>query len=1549
MNGIALNIFSVLCDQEQVEAARKGLDQAKEEGLKLHASSDDDDNDFLSSSTSVEPAQPVAIRRGRKPKDKDKIVTSTRTSGRLRGASPEIEPESTTPKEVPERLRLRGRGAAVSNSPSRSDILKSSSSTSKSSKASSPARDNQSTKTRTLSNRSHTSPVPSPPTVSPSGGKQHFIVGSETKSPKASIEPKDVQAEGRPSESSPASTSSVDHHLKDDESKDHSAMFPPSTGIRSPRKRQSADGEVLRGLVEDSPSAKVLRKLPGRLVTVVEEKEPKKRRRRGSGTGGMGSSEDTAVEETLAGSGDEPNHNNSNTSPSDDGKAKEALNKSPQSQNTTPKSLVHPPPVRAYPPYSPPHLSPDMPVLRNLPVRRRLETESRMAAQLGEQQHLGRGRGATLKKTDASKDATSTSTESGVLTPLKRKRGRPPKAVLKLPESDNTLTSRPQVTSPSEEENPSPSSKPKKGRLSVSDNVSEEQSSKCIDSAAGSDVIKMDHGKQLPEIPKADPLSLIQASESTTANQTDNKIQGSPVSATDFKKTLESTTKETEDLISVSEPPDKTSSNQIQPASFPSSNTTSAQVSATPSTSVTLPDTAALTTTSPLPTVSTGLSCPPAVEPKPFTSAVHVDPKTADCTAVKTELEAAKTRTVSTSVASAPPTETLKVSPPAASVPDPIVMSSTAGVVSGATNKVSAPSTISATGEVLTQVTEQTVNIVAETSIPAVITSNPEESSARPSTNVAFTETITASAVETVQACPSPNLVNTVLKGQQTVSDSSLTPVSAEFTSSVDTVPSCLVQTGPDTNIPSKQLQKLPEQTKTEDTAAVSSPVQSVYCIPPQMCAQNVDTTEAKLDNVISSTASTDLVTVEEKSNNTVTSPEKTFDTSSRINTNADATQDVHVTTTPSSEMLPTSSSTTAVETSHVSITTPSSASVTTTTGASTKTESFISSLSQNSAGHGASLEVPEFAQNKSSSKMPISAPSNVSWYKPSTESVQEESASKSDINPKEIQTGTLETNTRTNEEGEEDEDNANKQEKTKSIPKRRRLESSSVTKQVESEKEEEGECSRSKTNLQEEAELSEAEETIEDQSLPKHKRSLSRQSSQESTCSSSPSSGASTSALTRHSHHKRTYENRHPVKKRRTEVSTEAASEKKMKEDKEEGSKTALSSSSSSQKRRSRSSSSSSDSDDSKGKKEHLFTRSAKQRKVQDQEKERGNARSGKKPASSTDRHASSRANASTGGESGSDTSSVRVTRKSSGSRSSQDGKCQLKSSPPAPVEPEVLGKRCSALNAAAKLLAMKGRVDTPGHTPRKDSATKSAGTTPASSSFPDKNQKPKNKSVPASSQINSVTNNKGPDTKPLTTTTQSSRSPSRSTRQCPGSLVPPLDLEFKRSRSEKKERGTRKMSRSKEGEADAQSSSRGHSACSSMSSDGEADVGRRSSRSRSSSNSSQRTRSISSRVMEHKESGSLATSSGSERDTDRSSDRAKSKDKRERQGQKMDSGKGRKRSLRLSQELTNSSGTEGTPDRVLRSVAALAAVQARSPAASTRSSSSQLHRNKT
>ena len=429
--------------------------------------------------------------------------------------------------------------------------------------------------------------------------------------------------------------------------------------------------------------------------------------------------------------------------------------------------------------------------------------------------------------------------------------------------------------------------------------------------------------------------------------------------------------------------------------------------------------------------------------------------------------------------------------------------------------------------------------------------------------------------------------------------------------------------------------------------------------------------------------------------------------------------------------------------------------------------------------------------------------------------------------------------------------------------------------------------------------------------SLPK--RSLSRQSSRDSARSSSPSSGCSTATLTRQAHHRKTYENRHPAKKRRVDASPEPG--KKQQQQQKEvkaraGGERGKKHTAASQRRHSRSPSSSSDSDRSEERKEHRLTRSAK-RGLQD----RG-VREGNRPRKRTTR-SSERRNAavSTGGESGSDASSVRTTGK--------QGKPQANSCPSAPLEPEVLGKRCSALNAAAKLLAMKGRVDTPGHTLRKD--PKAAGSSPAT------DKKPKCKSVPASPQTNSVntSNNRAGGSKP-STTSQSGRA-SRSTRRCPGSLLPPLEgTEYKRSRGKKE---------GKEGE-----SSRGHSACSSGSSDGEGGGGR-SSQSRSSSGSSRRSPSLSSQSTGPRGSRSRAASSGSERErsSERRSTRRDRKDRGSRTGEgRRESRRSSRRSHKLSQEVSSSSGAEGTPDRVLRSVAALAAVHARSPAASTRSSAS-------
>uniref|UniRef100_A0A8C9WU67 Snf2-related CREBBP activator protein n=1 Tax=Scleropages formosus TaxID=113540 RepID=A0A8C9WU67_SCLFO len=191
--------------EEQVEAARKGLDQAKEEGLKLPTPSDNEDEEFLLSPGDSLPV--TAVRRPRKHKEKG--APSTRVSGRLRGAvvTPDMDLtqlELTTKKDAKLEESLSA-GSEVGN------ICK-------------------------------------------------------------------IQSDSTQRQNSDSVTPTKDQ----DEQIQKSLKSPNSVQpalARSPRKRQSADGEVLSSHTDDSPSAKVLRKLPGRLVTVVEDKEPRRKKR----------------------------------------------------------------------------------------------------------------------------------------------------------------------------------------------------------------------------------------------------------------------------------------------------------------------------------------------------------------------------------------------------------------------------------------------------------------------------------------------------------------------------------------------------------------------------------------------------------------------------------------------------------------------------------------------------------------------------------------------------------------------------------------------------------------------------------------------------------------------------------------------------------------------------------------------------------------------------------------------------------------------------------------------------------------------------------------------------------------------------------------------------------------------------------------------------------------------------------------------------------------------------------------------------------------------
>lgn len=405
-------------------------------------------------------------------------------------------------------------------------------------------------------------------------------------------------------------------------------------------------------------------------------------------------------------------------------------------------------------------------------------------------------------------------------------------------------------------------------------------------------------------------------------------------------------------------------------------------------------------------------------------------------------------------------------------------------------------------------------------------------------------------------------------------------------------------------------------------------------------------------------------------------------------------------------------------------------------------------------------------------------------------------------------------------------------------------------------------------------------------------KRSISRQSSQESIRSSSPSSVSSSG--TRSSQSKKAGESRRPAKKKREDIKSE-------KEKTEEES----------DKKHQSNSSSSSDSEDSNSI-TRCLTRSA-QKKLEKDGMIAKNDESSKRQRGRSDKKG--KTTNTTEGESSGETCS-RVTRKSAGPQPN------TLASP----EPEVLGKRCSALNAAAKLLAMRGRgPDTP--SPRSKTAAQQSK--PLST---EKSSKPKGKTGRDSPKMSNSKAGSGRQTPNQSTESPQSSSSARSTRQRPGSLVPPLETE--RVKKEEKKKADQK----EEGEDENREtrSSEGHSACSSISSD----RGAGSSRSRSSSNSSQRTHSLSSQSTEATRSRSRAASSGSDTERGKSIRRKRDGGRESRK---------EKRSQKQDRPELSAGSSDGTPDRVLRSVAALAAAQARTPASNTRSSSTQNRHSKT
>ncbi|XP_030195766.1 helicase SRCAP isoform X2 [Gadus morhua] len=1816
--------------EEQVEAARKGLDQAKEEGLKHNASSDDDAS---SPPASAETPAVTPARRGRKPKDKS--ATSTRTSGRLRGASPEPEPSPPpAPREVPERPRsgLRGRppskdsaaaaaaaAAAASPpststaSPTRADPNTKSPASSKHAKDSSPTR--EPTKGRTL-NRAVSGPVPSPAPSSPAKGRPQTDgptegqrsaapeprgkeerpeeqvttereepcskekqankekVASEEKEKVASEEEKGASKEEKVAskekekeektgtkersmtEVSPLeSNCPVDHQMysarEDTTHMDALGPIPVSSSSRSPRKRQSADGEVLKGLSEDSPSAKVLRKLPGRLVTVVTDKEPRKRRRRASGTGGHGSSEEAAEEQT-GGSASEPGRDAAPQSP-------ESKPKGPPGKDMDHGPALPTPQPRGYHPYSPPHASPDMPVLRNLPVRRRLETESRMAAQLSEQQHqLGRGRGAGApRKTDtppgrdpaAAAAGTAPSENSVAATPVKRKRGRPPKT----PPSP-LVQPLPPPPPPKAEASPTISPKRRRGRPRkdaslVADitgqkpnnktTASPDPGSKTAAQKPGSSQVQSPPAKPLPAppvktvvypskaslpskpLPSPPVVGPIKASMPSKPLPTPpaQSVVGPSQASLPSKPLPPPTVKTVDGPSQASKPlPTPPAETVVGPsqASLPSKplppptvktvdgpSQASKPLPTPPAETVVGPSKASLPSkplppppvqivvcpsqaslpSKPLPpppiqivvgpsqaSLPSKLLPPPPLQivvgpsqaslpskplpPPPIQ--IVVGPSQASLPSKPLSTAPVET-VVGPSQASLPSklekTDTMNTSGPAASVlqPSPIYPSpreqnpkpsptnlsgpvaeparlpvfappppsstppasdliTTTAVPATVPNITTASAAIPAAKQALTAPTPSEVNGGSTTiktsppiekSMPVSTTSSSSTTASTPAprplhatpsdvTSVEVTSDAAAVSAPPTKGCVTLSKTNcSALPACQSTFVKNMAPSSAQpsatptppsgSTTSTSTHPimETATSTAPPTEGPASAVMTSATTTTTtttssptsgtSHTAAKSSAVEKAIAIAPSLSTVNQVTepagptttvpeepitnyppkktteeaaTAAPLTTLTQATSLAEPVMVNSPASSTVSRHTNitTQATSAKTTTPPPSSKGVEeaeqrpggtlststtVAATPQGTSSPVaaqaplksasaSSSSTAEPTTVAMPTevspntqdTPATAAVPGSTETATgrvprpaTAPAVVPSPVQKEASHGAPPEASASAQTEGRPQGPAPAPS-ADCLAPSppepVSNMESEKEARKNTNAVEanMDSGAPLEDDKAETSSSQPEKNATECSEAKAPPASPRPDSKPTA----------GDPRRGSK-----------QESDGDERASGTKRSQSRQSSRDSARSSSPSSGCSTATLTRRAHHRKTYENRHPTKKRRLDASPEPGG--RQQEKARPGREQAKKHPAASQRRPSRSpssSSSSSSSDRSSDRKEHRLTRSAK-RGLQGRGVGDGN-----RPRKRTTR-SSERRNAavSTGGESGSDASSGRTTGK------------HVK--PPAnsvPPEPEVLGKRCSALNAAAKLLAMKGRVDTPGHTLRKD--PRAAGSSPAA------DKKPKSKSLPATPQTNSVNsgnsrasgNNRASGSKP-STPGQSGRA-SRSTRRCPGSLLPPLEgTEYKRSRGKKE---------GKEGE-----SSRGHSACSSGSGEGGGGGGGRSSRSRSSSGSSRRSPSLSSQSTGPRGSRSRAASSGSEheRSSERRSTRRDRKDRGSRSGEgRRESRRSSRRSHKLSQEASSSSGAEGTPDRVLRSVAALAAVHARSPAASTRSS---------
>ncbi|XP_058261939.1 helicase SRCAP isoform X2 [Hemibagrus wyckioides] len=1346
--------------EEQVEAARKGLDQAKEEGLKLHQSSDNDDDDSMPHT----PEEHPPARRTRRHREKG--APSTRVSGRLRGTPAKMDDTSTTQaspdrergrraetsvnrapgpssslkssqsREVPERLRSGMRGRAESEDvasstsivggPQKLQIDQQISDTERSSiplqynQALSPVPSDAASLSVDRHSSGHTATLT---TIFRDTADEH---GAETDNTTT----QQMMRERRASVSS-ESICSPEH--QSDQDGQHS-LFPSlsSPHSRSPRKRQSADEEVLKGLPEDSPSAKVLRKLPGRLVTVVEDKEPKRRKRGECGSGGVhteGSSEETEQADSS--------HDTIPLSPVQSLNEK-SLIKSPSTSppetqqgqdQASPSSLTNP--GRGYHPYSPTHHSPDMPVLRNLPVRRRLETESRMAAQLGEQ-FLNKARGLDRRTPLSPKKQEPISSKDGstmpnvvsdanatCFSPGKRKRGRPPKISPKPPEPpEPDIPVAPK--SVSEEQSPPQSPKRKRGR------PRKDSTTNAVDSCK-------------PDKEASCPTSLSSVSQESISavhlNSHSSSLGPLTVPAVPECPTINSVADSALELLKTADSPQS-----------PKTDTQTTQFN-TPSRQTHCESRSKQTSAVELSHDQTNLKATPpnSVSPDLFLKAVPQ---------IQTE-NAAQTNTKPSSQLPAPtPSESFDGSSPR---PATDCISSSTSSVCRSSQVTTIPSQLSTVSE------KGNASEISLKSVPSELLAQPTLESnisgaSPPLTSVSATSTAFAQTCELL----SEHIEKASLLQRLSVSELTQPPVQ----------PDTPLETTFNLNQTNVLSQPKPEPTQTAPTHSSQIPIAPI---------SSPDALETTSDSAQQSTASRQRTT-----HKSVPAEEQ------RTENQQDPT-------------VP-------------------------------KEHGLVDSTEEVQIDIYEKSEKAERDNSQSQAK------------KRKLENLPEDQGSATPL----ISDTVLQTTSANVGEAQLEDESQRKEQESKSTDR---------------------------------------------------KKNIIRQSSQESVRSSSPSSVSSSGTLSSRS--KKSAESRMPAKRKRMERDSEkdrASDQEPMKTESQ--------------------CCSSSDSEDSAGQERRLTRSSHKSLEKEatsdkDDKNSNGRRRSEKKATKELESTAST---------------PVRVTRKSTGTQPIS------KLTSPVSSEPEVLGKRCSALNAAAKLLAMRGKGPDPPSSSSKSKATQ------GQQSSSEKINKSKGKQDQDSPKTNSVVNKTESSQQTPTrltdspqSTTGTGLSASRSTRQRPGNLVPPLETEAKRAKREEKKK-TPDQKEEVEEEHRETRSSRGHSACSSVSSE----RGAGSSRSRSSSNSSQCTRSLSSRSTGPPHSHSRAPSSGS--------DTEKGKGRHKKTGENRGRESRRERHSKNNEKPEPNAGScEGTPDRVLRSVAALAAAQARTPASNTRSSSSQQRQSKT